>query len=509
MNAEHPIHILIAEDEPLILNNIAKKAALAGDWAHICGKAESGREALAILEEQPVDILITDIEMPGMSGLDLTRIVRERFPSVRIIILSGYSNFEYARTAVHYGVHEYLLKPVAQEAFTELLCRLRDEITAEHSNRKREVLTMALSGSPIENTVPSAFADEDFFLLYLILGNYDPAHLPQEISPEYRNLWQKLSLDSALYQIPGLKHTWLIDEAYGLSKFVILHAEKNRLSAGYLRLALNHYLSETYPGIPYLMILYPETISYREIWSSAKELRRWAAQCARPFAQDAVLCEATEETAPLLSQRTQISDMLRSLTGGPAFLSYARRTLEDYIKHQYPSRRLLALTDEIFASACTNFMSDASQYQEACNSVYSAFYCCAAPDTFVEMVMNQLRILSGTSENTSSGEQLCEKITLYIQHHYCSRLSLNDLSTHFGYTPSYINRVFKKKLGLSPVQYITNMKMEKAKELLCSGSAMDIQDIAAAVGYEDARYFSRVFKNETGMTPTAWGSQNR
>ncbi len=508
MSTEYPINILIAEDEPIILNNIAKKAAKAGSWVQICGKAESGNEALSILQEHSVDILITDIEMPGINGLELSKIVREQYPAVKVVILSGYSNFEYARTAVHYGVHEYLLKPVPQETFTELLCRLKEEIITERTSRRREVLTRALAGAPTEPQIPSSVEGESFYLLYLILGNYEARHLPQETLLERLALWDRFSLDTALYQAPGLKHTWLIDETYRMSKFLILHTEKGRLSAGYLRLILQQYLADVFPDTPWLLLLYPEPISYPEIWASAKELRKAAAQCACPFAQEAFILEPQlAGRTPDLASRTQISDLLRSLSGSSAFLSCARTAVEEYLQNHYSSKELFSLIEELFSTAQAAFLPEEALVQEKLSCVFAAFYSLSEETRFTELLLQQLSALTGKGNGLSSSEQLCETIVRYIQNHYCSKLSLNDLALHFGYTPSYINRIFKKKLGISPVQYITNMKMEKARALLASKTPMDIRDIASAVGYDDARYFSRVFKNETGMTPTAWANK--
>lgn len=508
MSTEHMIHILIAEDEPLILHNIAKKAVQAGSWVQIQGTAESGNEALAILSEKPVDILITDIEMPGINGLELTRLVRERFPHIKIIILSGYSNFEYARTAVHYGVYEYLLKPVSQTALTELLSRLKTEILHEHKSHRREILSMALNGSAPSSDLPSSMDEDCFYLLYLTLGNYSRQHISADISETYQQLWQKLSLEQLLSGVPGLTHTWIIDESGELSKFIILHIEKGRLSAGYLRLLLSQYLSKHLPDISFLLLLYAEAISFRDLHTSAKELRRLAGEYARPFAQEAFLSSSLppERISPL-TLRSELTEALRGITDIQPFLACTEKIMRDFLSRNCSARTLLNLTEDLFSTAQTALQADPDQCRIAFSSVCADFYCIPDPDTFLKLLSEQLHSLANEEPSLSSGELLCKKIVHYIGCHYCSRLSLNDLAEHFGYTPSYINRIFKNQLHLSPLQYITNLKIERAKELLLANPEMDIHAAASAVGYEDARYFSRVFKNETGMTPSAWATK--
>lgn len=104
MSTNATITVIVTEDEPIILNNIVKKVENSSESVSVIGKAQSGNETLALLAVSQPDILITDIEMPGINGLELICQVRERYPGIHIVILSGYSNFEYARTAIKYKV---------------------------------------------------------------------------------------------------------------------------------------------------------------------------------------------------------------------------------------------------------------------------------------------------------------------------------------------------------------------------------------------------------------------
>lgn len=507
MKSEQTVHILIAEDEPIILNNIAKKAQKAGSWVSIAGKAESGSQALSILEQTSVDILITDIEMPGINGLELIREVREHYPSVRIVILSGYSNFEYARTALRYGVNDYLLKPVAQDVFSELLLKLKEEVTAEKTKKKREILSMALLGPESSTEVPSALQDGSFYLLCLTLGNYAEPSASLEVSTDYTALWELISPEEFIHTLPDVKYVWMIDETYALSKFFILHTASDKLSPDYLRLAANRYFSEHFPGIPYTLLLSSHAMGYPDIWNSAKALRLALRQYSRPFAQDAFLeSELSEERLPGMSEFARKSNVLHSLTTGKQFFSYVTDTLEELLNNGSPSRLILKFISEAFAAAETLFLVSPAMCRNALSAIYRDFHSLHTKKELTDLLMHHLKALQKQQTLSLPGESLCEKITQYIQYNYCTRLSLNDLSEHFGYTASYINRIFKKELGVSPLQYITTLKIEKAKELLRSPTPLDIREIAAAIGYEDARYFSRVFKNETGMTPTSWAT---
>lgn len=510
MNTNYKIRILIAEDEPIILNNIEKKARKAGDWITIAGKAESGSEALALLETCSADILITDIEMPGMNGLELIRQVRERYPSIKIVILSGYSRFEYAQTALRCGVNDYLLKPVAQDVFNELLVKLRTEIIQESSTKKREILSKALNNSGSNTEVPSDLKSGTFYLLYFLIGNYAGASVQPDISDEYFSLREQIHLKECLTDFSGINHIWEIEESYPMSEFSILHAETDSLNLGYLQLLLHKYLTEKLPGIPFLLLISSDSISYDKIWNTAKSLRKTAEQYSRPFQQEIwfsdripVECISGQEFL------SHASAMLYNLTGSTSFLQFIEKNIDEIFEKQYPSQILLKFFSDIFTAANTNFLVSSSLCRNTLSTIVSDFYSYRDSRRLKQKVLQLLSSLLNRESISSSGENLCTKITHYIQNNYCTRLSLNDLADHFGYTASYINRIFKKELGLSPLQYITNLKIQKAKELLRSDTCMDIKEIAACIGYEDARYFSRVFKNETGMTPTAWSNSEK
>ena len=151
MKTDDTFQVLVAEDEPIILDNIVKKVEKASPLIRVSGKAQNGQEALDILRDRTFDILITDIEMPGMSGLELIRQVKELYPDLKVVILSGYSNFEYARTALRYGVEDYLLKPLDQDILAELLshCAVRLK-----TRRKPPAGIFCLSRSITHPTVP-------------------------------------------------------------------------------------------------------------------------------------------------------------------------------------------------------------------------------------------------------------------------------------------------------------------------------------------------------------------
>ena len=126
---------LIADDEYFIRQRIKKIIPWEKLNLIFAGEAENGQQVIDHLEKEPVDLLLLDIKMPHMNGIETARYIKEHFPSVHILILSGYNDFEYARTAIRYGVKEYLLKPVAAEELERALSECIQAIHSEEQTR--------------------------------------------------------------------------------------------------------------------------------------------------------------------------------------------------------------------------------------------------------------------------------------------------------------------------------------------------------------------------------------
>ena len=220
MKQNSEFYALIVEDEPIILNNIIRKVEKAPANIHVIGEAQSGIEALELLHQLHVDILITDIEMPGMNGLELIRQVREQYPDIRIIILSGYSNFEYARTALRYGVEDYLLKPIDQDTLSTLLDEIYFHLDKERKINAQKTLSIALNNT-IESEIPHIFTKSKFVLFYITIGNLP--HLASDFTlfsdKQISSLWEKIDFNECYQSNSDIQDLWLIREHSPIQKF--------------------------------------------------------------------------------------------------------------------------------------------------------------------------------------------------------------------------------------------------------------------------------------------------
>lgn len=497
------ITVIVAEDEPIILHNISKKVSLAHEYIRILNQVQNGQEALQAFKKQVPDILITDIEMPGINGLELIALVRQKYPQTHIIIISGYSNFEYAQTAIKYGVEDYITKPVSNKDLVLLLNELVEKILSERILISRDILSLTLQGNLPVLPMPSSFEEGHFALAYITLGNLPSHHANSHFTQEYLELWNILDFQSCFSSGSYFDFSWIIDESYPLQKFLILHTNADTIPFGSLALQLEKYISTAIHTLPFHIFLYDKLINYQSLWETARLMRNNLPQFVSLF-QDSCTCYPSGQPLPAPSSITfrEHIEMLYRLTEETSFIRYALTILVEYNKKQYAQSYTENLIYEIFQILPVAFDLDEPTCSNARLNFFSKLYRFHS----LEEMCSVLELLLTTTIQCHSAEfnsnNLYLKLKAYIETNYKEKISVNDISDTFGYTASYINRLFKKECNLSPLQYLTSKRIEKAKELLQQNC--DIKTTAASIGYEDARYFSRVFKNETGQTPTDW-----
>lgn len=508
MNFDNYITVIVAEDEPIILNNITKKVENSADYITVIGKAPNGLKVLELFKTQVPDILITDIEMPGINGLGLIEQVKSLYPAVHIIILSGYNNFEYARTAIHFGVKDYILKPVSQNDLTSSLSKLSETILIEKQRKERNILSMTISG-PKNDVIPSQYFEGKNFILSLItIGNLPSQYVIPQYANDSLSLWEQIDFRAYLNTSENLEHFWLIDETYQLQKFIILHTNVKEISAEYINLSLYNYLSTALKGIPLHLTTSDGAIPYTSIWATAKHLRQLAKLSVTMCSTSYTLLSQKHTNVAWTPKEQRIKiDFLYQINTLHQLLKYIEDTLTQYIAQQIPQHYADNFLYEVYQILPLLFSVDKNACQLAMSSTLSALHAYRTTTQLCTAITVSIKNLHHNYSPELTADSLYEKICQYIDNNYTRRITSEDLQKRYGYTASYINRIFKKEGGTSPLQYLTSLRIKHAKELLKQNT--DIKSIALAVGYDDARYFSRVFKNETGLIPSAWASENK
>lgn len=506
------IRTLLVDDEYYI----RERLKIILDWEAlgftVVGEAENGRQALERLNETSAQLLLIDIKMPEMSGLELAREIHESHPHVFIIILTGFNTFEYAREAIQYGVSGYLLKPIDRTELKEQLRLLKIKFEVQqrnqyHLTRARESLFDDFLNSLVfeGKELSGEFSEERIQLEKDFEGQQ--AHLALFSLPESR---MKQALRDDIYKMfedafpnGGCYAFHVADTMAGLyfycdSRFRLGPA----LSRFCGNLSARHALS-THFGISGA---FSSLNGFRKAFQEALFALResiFFKETVLPY--DKAVPGYCRKTLPIYSLRDQLLIELRSCRLDKAVEMIRERFR--LLAREYRSYANFTLLAYELVSVLT-FYSESSLAFHTDNKLHidKLLEGFSSLPAFLDWFLNAL-----TEEYHMKNQKKVPAQYLIAQHaksiidrDYCDpACSLDYVASCVGCNPSYLSGLFKKITGLSVVQYITNCRMGYARELLKSHYGT-LAAICEKVGYNDAYYFSKRFKQYFGVSPSSF-----
>jgi two-component system, response regulator YesN len=522
-----PYKVFFVEDEIITREGIRDNVDWHACGFEFCGEAADGEMALPLLGMIKPDVLITDIKMPFMDGLQLSKIVRERMPWVKIVILSGHDEFDYAREAIHLGVTEYLLKPVTvqklQNTLQSLSAQLDEERKAQEKQRKlaaqveenQAMLRERLLFRMIVGAVPPTEAIEKGQTLGLDLSAryYQVVILKIELGDrteqydydEYRE-FQNVVADLAENDpdIFALKRDWgdmILLIKGNTSEF--LEEERDLLLEGIRReVAKTRYQLAIGIGTPKSRIA-DLSQSFVEAFEKIQNTAGIGEQGSASSIEGAELPRV---------DKSAVENFLHFGMKGDFdgfFDAYLRPLGEKAVDSNLVKNYILM--DVVLTAS--NMVNDLG------GDVDSAIPELASIETVMSNVksMEQLRDLVQRillsvlkyrdSKPNDQYKKLVHRAKDYINlHHADHELSLHEVALHVNLSASHFSLVFSQEAGQTFKEYLTDVRINKAKELLRMTSLRSAE-IAYQVGYNDPHYFSSVFKKHTGLSPMEFRAQ--
>jgi two-component system response regulator YesN len=543
--------ILIIDDEQVVREGISENIDWKGIGFELLGAAKDGREGLEAVSRLEPDVVITDICMPFVDGLELAGAIGEQYPRTKTILLTGYDEFEYAKEAVKLKVYDFLLKPITAAELTEMLQALRRELDGERDQaQKLERLQKQLRASlPVYR---------ERFLNRLV--RTDPS------DPEVRQTVDLLELD-----LPGPHYTALIcdldpPETGRRPSGGLLSSSNDEPEEHLSSLALQNILgelAEECSGMISFSTPHEEAVAVISVEQSREGTPR--ALEAAELISDRVQrelrrtvsigigdsCSTLEELSRSYREaRTALEHRfvlganqvitIQQVRGGSERPgspgeSEPRNRYIRAIKGGFSEEALSALTDivqslrnsgddmdhcqvvmhQLLADTITTFDAVGVDYREVPSLGANPFKQLDSIKTLSEMERWFLAFLDGARHLLEGRRQKHSELKAigaeeYIRHHFKeSDLTLQKVCRALAVSKSYLSSVFKAHTGMTLVEYITTVRMEEAKLLLSSGDRK-IYEIAEEVGFRDAHYFSLTFKKQTGRSPTefrelSWG----
>lgn len=493
--------VFIVDDEPFIIEGLYD----AVDWPRfdieIVGHAENGKQALEKLQNLPVDILITDISMPIMTGLQLIAEARKIKPELKVIILSGFDDFAYLKEAMRLGIENYLLKPINLKELEETLSGTIEKINASRASYALDEYDISILRSNIlhrwlTGKIEQEELSERASLLDLRLDQ------PYMMVSVLRT--QSAEVEQALIQLVENEDNVLYLVDYD-GDFVVIftmdnpEAEKPRAIRLLQQVREQCFEEDICISLGSVEAL-PEhnTDSYRH----AKEAQEYFLVLARPSYVDYVdIMERKEETSRSFSLHWP--DYAKGIAARDREALF--QTIESDFDHLRNTPGIVpGVLQSVAVELIIRFKMELSDIQ------YSA-----APD-FVKNTLTRIMesisiddLLAAVKEgigglvdslNSDIKSPVIQQTLHHIQQSYNEDLSLKVLAAQYHIHPVYLGHLFHKETGESFTEYINRYRIEKAKELLRTTS-LKVQEISRQVGYWETGYFYKQFKKYVGLSP--------
>ena len=531
--------VMIIDDEPIIRKGIKSILNWKKFGCEICAEASDGEEGKILIERYRPDILITDIRMPGLDGLKMINEVRDLVPECKIIVLTGYRDFDYVQEALKLGVFDFVLKPSRIEELTSIIQRAVDELkrlrnrTEEFNKLKRlfeqnipvlrekflyDLMYEIYPNS--EEILPRAellgINITDFFLLVVEIDNDDENGKPGQYEKNLYlfgiiNTFMDVFSDSFdVISIP-LKDSGVA--------FILKGADDSRQCINLISDKCN-YLQELLINCFGFTVTIAVSSEGNGIMQLPQKFRECQEALERKFylGNDSVIFYKDLngflkfEDYSLLDKYQKLllagiktgngTIVIKRIEDIAAYINSLENPNMEYLKNFYWG--IITYINNIRLS-----VAEASNEPRVESINIISLHNMISKSENINELNELLKevSLSITAKinnyNSKSIKLILRNALDYIHEHYSEQLTLNDVAEHVYVSPSYLSRMFKKELGKNFVDYLNGLRIEKAKELLMD-PRYKTYEVAEIVGIPDAHYFSRLFKKYEGVSPTEY-----
>ncbi|WP_169447637.1 response regulator [Paenibacillus daejeonensis] len=520
-------NLLLCDDEPIILKGLTRSVPWQDYKLQVQASFEDGREVIAYLQEHEVDVILTDIDMADVTGLQLAKHVARHHPQVKVVILSGLKDFDYAKQAIQYNVFHYLVKPIDLDEIDDVMSELVRQLDAEREERQRlareerrfaEVLPM-LREQLFTDLLLGALRNRPETIQSRLELLQLPVTIKSQRTAVYRLILSREAgeaagvsdrqNDSAIHYIQA--ELLELQLAFGI---LLRYGRETRLIAVGEATERSDSEQSLESELAALALAVAQLYGLKVIWQLEARYANLmeAAQTIVPVQLDWELSEGACREAVLkpgeyerLVQQYKllVSNLYDGNTDQVA--SLADRLFQEM--EQLPIIIVQRLMIDLFAmisshiadwggrvGGLTGGQLDYSELLRQKSHEQIRRWCQRVFDLI-------LAHMSSGREKTH--EKLFAKVKAYIQAHYAEDVNLEEMADQVYLNPVYFSRLFKQEMGINFTEYVTKVRMAKAKELLQSGRYKSYE-VSEMTGYRNSKYFTKVFKQETGYTPMAF-----
>lgn len=513
------LNLIIVEDEPAILQGIVILVKRIDLPLHITGTYTNGQEALDDLPNAQPNIVMTDVQMPVMSGLELVKYMKSINYPAEYIILSGYAEFEYAQTALTLGVHHYLLKSPRISELREALTSLCDTIFKSYYNKYRLYFQdLLFQQFHLHENIPAT----ENMNLQIFLYTLGPLleKLPEESDAYFSHVSKSKTLQMLTTEFPkSYQHIWILNSNYPNTKIIVAaNPEEYGLTPNKL---YELFSTQTYASnMAVTLTVLPQLKNDQDLrdtfLSAVKYLQKFI-----QFGKSQLLYTIPDKPISItdtLSQpeRDMLSKALNSQRVESVVEQY-RYFTKNWMKDCLSQVECTSLTRRCLTEVCHSIASPKTAFEEnalretALSELFRITTHATSYDDFFDDCCQLIETLLTNSNCFPSDSQIDGTVELLYQHilaNFTKDIDVNTFAKTHGYHPIYLITQFTKAKKLSPTKMIILLRINRAKELLLS-TDMNLKDIADAIGYYDVSYFSRLFKEREGISPGTYRKAER
>ncbi|WP_028548209.1 response regulator transcription factor [Paenibacillus sp. UNC451MF] len=504
-------NVLIVEDQPNFRKGLARMVEEGKLGWSVVGEAGNGQDALELLDQVKPDLVLTDIRMPLMDGIEFVGRLRQRYPDMLVIILTAYKHFEYAQAAVRHGALDFLIKPCTEEDVRQVLVKASERFYEQYAQRQNRKLQQKLEQ---DQTLRSALLDlpytpQDAQCLNDLLEGTELWQLQLDNADLAKKQYGKSDLSLIQFALSNIIEELLRGEGQHARLILIEHdrfvlvSQQQRLEDGvreaiqasalqYLNIHLHWMRMGMAPKVEQLAVLY----------AGAK-----GAASGKSEFSEVQSNEAGATTSLSLSQarvkELEVQLMSAIMTGQADQLQQLLDRMLEELQSQTPDEmKLYALTLSIAMHSTVQTQFETDEAAVLTGVPYDMPQSHWSPEEVLNWAKEQVRsfILLFNNWQASKSDNLIERAVKYIEEHYSEECRLTDVASHIHLNPSYFSVLFKKSTGESFTRYVTRIRMDKAA-LLLRNTDMKIFEIACAVGFDEPNYFTNVFRQQFQMSP--------
>lgn len=494
--------VMLVDDEKLIIDGLMKIINWNELGFEISQTANNGEEAFEKFKNSPVDVIITDISMPKVTGLDLLEKVRTLNNKIKFVVFSAYDEFSYAQKAIKCGVENYILKPINEQELEDALKKLKLNLNSDLKNekiifRKNLLLFQYINGKisnedlfKVKNDLNISFEDKQYIVsIITILGRYD----------ENIVLFMEEIIESTLKCKFELIHKYdgkiilicSFDECFSQHGIENFYGEiKNKIVEG-LNVEVFISIGDLVESINKLQLSY----------KTANDLRKYILTEGTNICLSKNSLTFKEDYRFTFNNEVEEINKLLIEKNVDKLIDYINKVLEDIRltpENIYDlSAKILFLIDKVYGEFKLNKNCERSSLV---NMILNLCNESTIEDVKAFVISELIELIELINNSITKYSPVVQQVMNTVNEKYYEELSLKTLSQKYNVNSSYLGQIFNKEVGISFSEYLNRVKNTKAKELILNTN-MKINDIAKDVGYLDTSYFYRKFKKYFGICP--------